>query len=237
MSQWAQHGPQDRRGHTMPRSYRRADLRIYEDVCDRLTDARDVDATEIEVSVREGEVHLRGAVGDRAMRRRAEDIAQNVGGVQHVQNDIRVRAPVTTGPPSEQPPASPAAAGAGLTTSEAVGAAVAEADPPRMVAALFESVEAAERAAHLLQTAGHATDRLSIARQEETAGTESEGGQGLLATLKSLFLPEADQDAYAEGVRRGGALLTVTTTASRADEVKALLHGHGAVDPETRRQV
>jgi hypothetical protein len=220
----------------MPRSYRRADLRIYEDVCDRLTDARDVDATEIEVSVQDGEVHLRGTVGDRAMRRRAEDIALNVGGVQHVQNDLRVGAPLTTSLPGDQRPASAAAAGASLTTSGAAGAAVAEADPPRTVAALFESVEAAERAAHLLQTAGHATDRLSIVRREEAAGTEPEGGQGLLATLKSLFLPEADQDAYAEGVHRGGALLTVTTTASRADEVKALLQGHGAVDLETRRQ-
>jgi hypothetical protein len=228
MSQWARSGLQDHRGRSLPRSYRRADLRIYEDVCDRLTDARDIDATEIEVSVQDGEVSLRGTVGDRAMRRRAEDIAQGVGGVQHVENDIRIRARLTTSMTGDHLPT--------RATSRTAVAAAPEADPPRTVAALFESVEEAERAAHLLQTAGHATDRLSIARREETTGTEPETGQGLLATLKSLFLPQADQDAYAEGVRRGGALLTVTTTASKADEVKALLQGHGAVDLETRRQ-
>lgn len=236
MSQWAQPGLRDHRGRTMPRSYRRADLRIYEDVCDRLTDARDVDATEVEVSVQDGEVILRGIVGDRAMRRRAEDIAMSVGGVQHVQNDLRVRAPVTTSRSDDQQLKSVKAADADLGVSGVAGGAVAEADPLRTVAALFESVEDAQRAARLLQTAGHATDRLSIARREEAAEAEPEGGQGLLATLKSLFLPQADQDAYAEGVRRGGALLTVTITASRADEIKALLQGHGAVDLETRRQ-
>lgn len=236
MSQWALSGLQGGRGRKMPRSYRRTDSRIYEDVCDRLTDARDVDATEVEVSVQDGEVRLRGSVGDRAMRRRAEDIALGVGGVQHVQNDLRVGAPLATGLPGDRGPPSKAASSTGAASSRDASGAGAEADPSRTVAALFESVEQAERAAHLLQTAGHATDRLSIDRRGETTGPERESAQGLLATLKSLLLPQADQDAYAEGVRRGGALLTVTTTASRADEVKALLHGHGAVDLETRRQ-
>jgi hypothetical protein len=75
-----------------PRGYRRSDSRIYEDVCDRLTDDSHVDASAIEVTVRDNEVALRGSVSTREMRRRAEDVALAVAGVRHVTNDLRVGA-------------------------------------------------------------------------------------------------------------------------------------------------
>jgi hypothetical protein len=80
-------GPHAGRG---PRNWRRSDERILEEVSDRLTDDPEVDASEIEVTVAEGEVTLKGKVNDRAARRRAEDIATAVGGVTHVQNDLRI---------------------------------------------------------------------------------------------------------------------------------------------------
>ena len=56
-----------------------------------LADDPYVDASDIEVSVSGGEVDLSGTVEDRQSRRRAEDLAEQVSGVSHVQNGIRVR--------------------------------------------------------------------------------------------------------------------------------------------------
>src|SRR4051812_19430912 len=78
----------DRRG-LGPRRAPRSDERIREEVCDRLMDDRHVDATDIEVRVEGGEVTLTGTVDRRDTRRRAEDIAEAVGGVTHVQNNLR----------------------------------------------------------------------------------------------------------------------------------------------------
>jgi osmotically-inducible protein OsmY len=73
-----------------PRGYRRSDERILEDVHDRLTDDPGVDATDISVSVQEGEVTLSGKVHSRRAKRAAEDCADSVSGVSHVQNNLRV---------------------------------------------------------------------------------------------------------------------------------------------------
>jgi hypothetical protein len=74
-----------------PRGYTRSDERIREDVNDRLTDDPYVDATDIEVKVSTCEVTLTGTVDSRNAKRRAEDIADGVSGVRHVQNNLRVR--------------------------------------------------------------------------------------------------------------------------------------------------
>ncbi len=74
-----------------PRGYTRPDERIREDVNDGLTFDPSVDATEIVVIVDKGEVTLSGTVGSREERRRAEDVAENVSGVKHVQNNVRVQ--------------------------------------------------------------------------------------------------------------------------------------------------
>ncbi|HEX2115671.1 MAG TPA: BON domain-containing protein [Alphaproteobacteria bacterium] len=73
-----------------PRGYTRSDERIREDVSDRLTDDPGVDASEIDIQVSNGEVTLSGTVHSRWQKRRAEDIAEDVSGVKHVQNNLRV---------------------------------------------------------------------------------------------------------------------------------------------------
>jgi osmotically-inducible protein OsmY len=74
-----------------PKGYTRSDERIHEDVNDRLSDDPFVDASEIEVSVSSCEVTLSGTVDSRGAKRRAEDIAEQVSGVRHVQNNLRVQ--------------------------------------------------------------------------------------------------------------------------------------------------
>ena len=73
-----------------PKGYQRSDNRIIEDVCDRLADASDVDASNIEVKVNSGEVTLAGTVDDRFDKRRAEELIENISGVREVHNNLRV---------------------------------------------------------------------------------------------------------------------------------------------------
>ena len=80
-----------------PRGYTRSDERIREDVNDRLTDDGWLDASDVEVQVSSAEVTLTGEVASRAEKRRAEDIADSVSGVKHVQNNLRIRDRSTSG--------------------------------------------------------------------------------------------------------------------------------------------
>ena len=75
-----------------PKGYVRSDERIRELVCDDLMDDPWLDASHIEVAVKDGEVTLSGTVGDRDAKRWAEDVAEHTGGVKHVQNNLRVEA-------------------------------------------------------------------------------------------------------------------------------------------------
>ena len=74
-----------------PKGYTRSDDRIREDLCDRLTADPFVDASDIEISVSSCEVTLSGTIDSREAKRRAEDIADRVSGVSHVQNNLRVQ--------------------------------------------------------------------------------------------------------------------------------------------------
>jgi hypothetical protein len=79
-----------------PKGYTRTDDRIKEDVCERLSWNDEVDATDVTVLVDGGEVTLEGTVETRHMKRLAEDIAEEVSGVQDVHNRIRVTKPILT---------------------------------------------------------------------------------------------------------------------------------------------
>jgi osmotically-inducible protein OsmY len=74
-----------------PKNYSRSDDRIRDDVNDRLTDDPRIDAAGIEVRAANGEVTLDGFVSTREQRRCAEDCVENISGVKHVQNNLRVR--------------------------------------------------------------------------------------------------------------------------------------------------
>ena len=73
-----------------PKGYTRSDDRIKEDINDRLSDDVFIDASEIDVTVSQGEVTLTGTVETRSAKRRAEDIAEEVSGVKNVENRLRL---------------------------------------------------------------------------------------------------------------------------------------------------
>jgi osmotically-inducible protein OsmY len=82
------------RGHMGkgPKGYQRSDERIREDVCERMTEDEQLDASEITIQVSKGEVTLNGTVSDREQKRHAEDLAERVSGVKDVTNNLKVQA-------------------------------------------------------------------------------------------------------------------------------------------------
>ena len=73
-----------------PKDYQRSDERIREEICDRMTDDDSLDATELTIQVKQGEVSLAGSVASRDQKRRAEDLAESISGVREVTNNIRI---------------------------------------------------------------------------------------------------------------------------------------------------
>jgi osmotically-inducible protein OsmY len=74
-----------------PKGFEHSDDRIRERVCEALSDDHNIDATDIDVSVHQGEVTLTGTVDDRSTKRMAEDCVLQCSGVRDVHNQLRVR--------------------------------------------------------------------------------------------------------------------------------------------------
>lgn len=85
---WMIPGPYTGRG---PSGYRRSDDRVTEDICERLQQHGQVDASYITVNVNNGEVTLTGTVDSRLEKRLAEDVAESCSGVREVHNNLRVK--------------------------------------------------------------------------------------------------------------------------------------------------
>ncbi len=85
---WLIPGPYSGMG---PQGYQRSDDRIEEDVCERLTQHGQIDASNIQVQVKDGVVTLTGTVDSRHVKRLAEDTVEDVSGVKDVQNELKVR--------------------------------------------------------------------------------------------------------------------------------------------------
>lgn len=77
-------------GGKSSKGWARSERRIQDDVCEALAQHRDVDASDIEVHVKEGEVTLSGTVADRRMKYLADDMAAEVLGVKDVHNGLKV---------------------------------------------------------------------------------------------------------------------------------------------------
>lgn len=73
-----------------PKGYKRSDERINDDAHERLTDDTWLDASNISISVSGGEVTLSGTVDNREAKHRAERIVEEISGVNHVQNNLRL---------------------------------------------------------------------------------------------------------------------------------------------------
>lgn len=73
-----------------PKGYQRPDERISDEAHQRLTDDPWVDATNVNISVSGGELTLSGTVESREAKHRAERCVEDISGVKHVQNNLRI---------------------------------------------------------------------------------------------------------------------------------------------------
>ena len=126
-----------------PRGYRRADARIHEEICELLTLDSHIDASEVEVSVENGEVLLSGTVERRRLKHLAEDIAYRGAGVLDVTNRLKV-GPLGAAPRTPAAETDTEDAGPTLTNS-ALQARREDADLRRMGDAEDQADRARER--------------------------------------------------------------------------------------------
>jgi uncharacterized protein (TIGR02271 family) len=111
----------------------------------------------------------------------------------------------------------------------------------RMVTAFFDSRSDAEQAIERLSEAGVSRDSIRFMPGDERdpidndAGTASrrESG-GFWDSLGDWFLPDEDRGTYAEGLRRGGYLLSVEATDAQYERVLDILDDEGTIDIDER---
>jgi hypothetical protein len=80
----------------------RSDADVEVDVTSALRRRDDLDASDIEITVRQGKVTLDGTVADRREKRIAREVCESVAGVRDVHNRLKIRhddADVSFGPP------------------------------------------------------------------------------------------------------------------------------------------
>ncbi len=107
----------------------------------------------------------------------------------------------------------------------------------RTLTAMFDSRSEAEAARHRLATAGISNDDVTILDQGSIAGDvghDAQPSRGLWEDFKALF--RDDEDSYAEGLRRGGYLLTARVDDAQVDSAIDILDDEGTVDLDQRAE-
>jgi uncharacterized protein (TIGR02271 family) len=112
----------------------------------------------------------------------------------------------------------------------------------RVVTAFFDSRSDAEEAISRLHAAGVARDGIRLTPSEQDTGTATgmgtqsfpEASNSLWESLRDLFLPDEDRHTYAEGLRRGGYLVSVNASEASYARVIDILDDEGTIDIDER---
>ena len=106
----------------------------------------------------------------------------------------------------------------------------------RTITALFDSRAEAEQAVQAL-VSEVGLERASVRVEAgATAGATASGQEdkGFFASLRDLFIPDEDRHSYAEGLRRGGAMVSARVDDAQIDRAMDVLERYGAVDLDER---
>lgn len=110
----------------------------------------------------------------------------------------------------------------------------------QMVTAFFDDRDDAENAVERIVDAGVARSEIRIVEGADTSRTTStsvaapDRDRGFLEALGDFFMPDEDKHAYAEGLSRGGYLVTVPTSEANRDAILDILDDEGTVDMDER---
>jgi len=106
----------------------------------------------------------------------------------------------------------------------------------RMLTAFFDTRTAAEEAISRLVQAGIARGEINLVEGDtRTSGAStSYEDTGFWASLSNLFMPDEDRHTYAEGLRRGGHMVSVHTTDSQYQKALDILEDEGTINLDDR---
>jgi uncharacterized protein (TIGR02271 family) len=109
----------------------------------------------------------------------------------------------------------------------------------RSVTAFFDNRRDADEAVSRLVAAGISSDRIRMVEGQQpgtsaSATTATREGGGFWDSLADLFMPDEDRYTYAEGLRRGGYLVTVTATDNEYEQALDILDDEGTIDIDER---
>lgn len=111
----------------------------------------------------------------------------------------------------------------------------------RMVTAFFDSRSDAEQAIERLTEAGVSRDTIRFMPGDERDPIDMDAGssartepRGFWDSLGGWFLPDADRGTYAEGLRRGGYLISVDASDAQYERVLDILDDEGTIDIDER---
>jgi hypothetical protein len=102
--------------------------------------------------------------------------------------------------------------------------------------AFFDSRADAESAIERLKEAGVTDARLmpGYEADDDRSNVGSDDRGGFFSALTDWFLPDEDRDVYAEGLRRGGFLVSASVDDATYDTAHDILDDHGAIDMDER---
>jgi stress response protein YsnF len=105
----------------------------------------------------------------------------------------------------------------------------------RTLTAFFDNRADADTAMQRLRDIGFAESDIRLTGGESYAGADSD--RGFWESLSDFFFPSEDRAAYAEGLRRGGYLVTVPNVSdSQHDTVLDILDDEGSIDMDERAE-
>ena len=108
----------------------------------------------------------------------------------------------------------------------------------KQITAFFDSREEAENAVRRIEGEGLSSSKIDIVAGRDTTATTTttarEEDRGFFEALGDFFMPDEDKHTYAEGLNRGGYLVSVQTTAANRDRIIDILDDEGTIDMDQR---
>jgi uncharacterized protein (TIGR02271 family) len=103
----------------------------------------------------------------------------------------------------------------------------------RTITAIFDSAADAQRAQEQLFSLGLQRSDVRVINRSDVKEKSGEE-KGLWESIKDFFVQDEDRATYAEGIRRGGYLLTAKVDDAYADAACDILENSNAIDLEER---
>ena len=108
------------------------------------------------------------------------------------------------------------------------------------VTAFFDSEADAEAAVARIEAEGIPRDEIRVVPGAPDAGADRTAAEprqkGFFEALGDMFMPAEDRYAYAEGLSRGGFLVSLYTTVDNRDRIFDILDDAGTIDMDAREE-